>query len=195
MAWSKSNDDAKELTQAFLLWLMEGDTLERYEPGRASFRTYLKSLLRHFLQHQDEALRRLKRGGHVEIFSLSDDQARFPDLLPDPKGATPEEAFDQAWLAELLFRALGRVRERWLNGGAAAERQFKVFECYDLIPPSERPTYAELAQRFGIKATDVQNYLFTVREAVRSELRAEVGRTTSGEDSLRDEWNGLFGQR
>src|SRR5436309_796860 len=49
VAWAKSNEDAKDLTQAFFLWLMEGDALDRYLPGRGSFRSFLKALLRHFL--------------------------------------------------------------------------------------------------------------------------------------------------
>ena len=30
---AKSNDDAKDITQAFFLWLTEGETLRRYDPG------------------------------------------------------------------------------------------------------------------------------------------------------------------
>src|SRR5262252_4981622 len=48
LAWAKTNEDAKDLSQAFFLWLTEGDTLRRYQPERASFRAYLKSLLKHF---------------------------------------------------------------------------------------------------------------------------------------------------
>src|SRR5258706_11610025 len=44
MAWAKSNDEAKDLVQAFFLWLLEGDALAKYEPGRGSFRGYLKLL-------------------------------------------------------------------------------------------------------------------------------------------------------
>src|SRR5262245_49166512 len=44
-AWAKGNEDAKDLTQAFFVWLIEGDALRRYRPGRGSFRSYLKALL------------------------------------------------------------------------------------------------------------------------------------------------------
>src|SRR5215813_14423386 len=63
VGYSKNNEDAKDLTQAFFLWLSEGEALRRYEPERASFRTYLKTLLRHFVLNQQEAMSRLKRGG------------------------------------------------------------------------------------------------------------------------------------
>jgi RNA polymerase sigma factor (sigma-70 family) len=195
IAWAKSNEDAKELTQAFLLWLIEGDALKRYDPGRASFRAYLKSLLRHFVQHQDEALQRLKRGGGVEIFSLDEDPEGLSDKLEDPRTIDPEEAFDRAWRAAILSAALGRVRERLSREGSLGRLRLRVFEAYDLVPPSERPTHPVLAEKFGIKTTDVQNYLFSVREEVRTEVLAELSRTATGEDSLREEWNGFFDQR
>src|SRR5438477_62021 len=70
IAWAKSNDDAKDLAQAFFLWLMEGDLLDRYDSKRAGFRTYLKALLRGFFKDKEEALHRLKRGGGIRHVSL-----------------------------------------------------------------------------------------------------------------------------
>lgn len=195
IAWAKSNDDAKELTQAFLVWLIEGEALKRYDPGRASFRAYLKSLLRHFVQHQDEALGRLKRGGDIEIFSLQEHEGGPAEGLEDPRGVDPEVAFDRAWRAAILSAALKQVRERLSQEGALGRLRLRVFEAYDLVPPPERPTHPHLAEQLGIKTTDVQNYLFSVREDLRSEVRAELARTSTGEESLREEWNGFFDLR
>ncbi len=39
IGFAKSNDDAKDLTQAFFAWLLEGDVLERYRPDRAGTST------------------------------------------------------------------------------------------------------------------------------------------------------------
>jgi len=191
VAWAKTNDDAKDLTQAFFLWLTEGESLRRYEPARASFRAYLKSLLKHFVQHQDDALRRLKRGGGVKILEL-DGAASLKDLVADPSSADPEAIFDGAWRAALVAGALGRVRARLQSRGR--ELQFRVYEAYELIAPSDRPTYAELAQRFGVKEKDVDNHLLAVREEVRSEVRREIGRLTLDADDLEREWNALFGR-
>src|SRR5258708_32972394 len=67
IAWAKGNEEAKDLTQAFLLWLLEGEALDRFESERGSFRRYLKVLLRSFVGHQAAALGRLKRGGGAVI--------------------------------------------------------------------------------------------------------------------------------
>src|ERR1051325_11532211 len=93
VAWAKSNEDSKDLVQAFFLWLVDGDALSRYDPGRAAFRTYLKSLLRHFVQNHDEALSRLKRGGGVKVLKLDDLDAPLEGSLPDPRQTDPDEAY------------------------------------------------------------------------------------------------------
>lgn len=61
--WSKSNDDAKDLTQSFFLWIQENGALGRFEEERGGLRPYLKVLLRRFVKDKDVALHRLKRGG------------------------------------------------------------------------------------------------------------------------------------
>jgi len=191
LAWAKTNEDAKDLAQAFFLWLLEGDSIARYEQERASFRTYLKMLLKRFVGHQDEALNRLKRGGGVRIVALDDDKLSLKGLLPDGATGDPETVFDREWRSSLIQNAVDRVRKHWLSDDRAA--RFKVFELYDLCPPDQRPTYSEVAERTGVKESDVRNYLFAVREAIRSEIRSELSETTSGPEELTEEWNAFFG--
>ena len=102
IAWAKSNDDAKDLTQAFLLWLVEGEALAKYAPDRGSFRAYIKVLLRNFAEHQDRALSRLKRGGHVRIVDLDGGEAPLKDVLAGTDSADPGQSFDHAWRSEVI---------------------------------------------------------------------------------------------
>ena len=187
VGWAKSNEDAKDLTQAFLLWVAQGEALARYLPERASFRTYLKTLLKRFAQHDEEARSREKRGGDIQLLGLEevDDSA-----LPRRPGDNPETVFDRAWLRLLMERAVDRVRRRFKADGR--ENKIRIFEEYDLADPASRPTYGELADRLGLKEDDVRNSLFAVREQIRSEMFSEISTLTSSED-LKEEWNGLFG--
>jgi RNA polymerase sigma factor (sigma-70 family) len=181
-AWGRSNEDAKDLTQAFLVWLLEEDVLKGYDPAKAGFRTYLKSLLKHFMLDEQKAAQRLKRGGGVRVVDVDGD-------LVDPGGSTPEEAFDAAWRRTLMFRAIDRVRARYQGPRSS---WFRLFEEVDLGVVSPRPTYRELADRFGIKETDVHNHLFAVREDVRTEIRAELANVTAGAAELEEEWHGFM---
>src|SRR4029077_20163367 len=89
IAWAKSNEDAKDLTQAFFAWLLQEDALRRYEAGRGGFRAYLKVLLRRFVGHAERDLQRLKRGGGARVFSLEGDAPKLPELQGDPAGVDP----------------------------------------------------------------------------------------------------------
>jgi RNA polymerase sigma factor (sigma-70 family) len=177
-AYAKSNEEAKDLTQAFFLRLLEDGRLDRFDPSRGRFRTWLKVLLRSFLGHEREALGALKRGGGVALIPMDEIPAELP-------AADPEQAFDRLWRVELAERTLAPLRDR-------ADVRARIYEAYALVPKEERPTYAELAARFGIGADDVRNHLFAAREELRGRLREELAATGADAEA---EWNELFGSR
>lgn len=184
MSYSKSNEDAKDLTQAFFAWLLERDLLLRYDPERSSFRTFLKGILRNFAGNEHQALQRLKRGGGLKTVPMD-----LADAGLAAAGGDPDQAFDRSWLKELLDRAIDRVRARYQANRRLVP--FLAFQQYDLSPESESPTYAQVAARLGVKESDVRNYLHEVREAIRSEMKVEVSATGDGVQFL-DESGPLF---
>lgn len=186
IAWAKSNEDAKDLTQAFLLWLMEGEALTKYAPERGGLRRYLKVLLHRYVHHQEEALHRLKRGGGTQVVRLDPNEVGQEF---DLETTSPEAAFDHAWLVEVAQRALERVRIRYEAGERALH--FRLYEAYELTP-AQKPTYADLAARFGVTETGVKNHLFSVREAVRAQIRSELLETAATQEDLEQEWHELF---
>lgn len=189
-AWRKSNEDAKDLTQAFFLWLCDGEVLLKYDPQQSSLRFYLKGLLRNYMRNHEQALKRLKRGGGQGPAPLEDELGGLSELVADERTESPEEAFDRAWVDELIERATVKTRERCLANGH--EVRFRCFEEYELAPPGTQPTYAAVAETLGIKASDVRNHLFAVRELLRSEIRAELRETVSDPEQLEAEWRELF---
>ena len=191
-AWAKNTDDAKDLTQAFFLQLLEGHALQRYQPGKGGFRTYLKVLLRGFSADQHDALQALKRGGGARRLALDDGEHPLTEVLQDDRAEDPERLFDLAWKKQVLERAIDRTRTWFASSGRA--RQFEAFESYDLSEGAERPTYAAVAARLGMSESDVRNHLFSVRERLRAEIRAELSQTVSDMGQLEEEWAVLFGK-
>ena len=190
IAWGKGNEDAKDLAQAFFLWLIEDDALRRYDPKKGGFRTYLLVLLKRFVGHEERALNRLKRGGGLRHVSL-EGEAPVLRELSDPSAADPEKVVERVWLEELLRDAVDRVRRRFVADGQ--ENRFRVYEEFTAPAKSERPSYRELAARHGLKESDVENCLFRIREEIRKELRTGLARGTAGAQELEDEWKRLFG--
>jgi RNA polymerase sigma factor (sigma-70 family) len=189
-AWRKSNEDAKDVTQAFFLWLMDGEVLSKYATERSSFRFYLKGVLRNYMRNSEQALKRLKRGGDVKHLPLANELRDLADTIPDPSAESPEEAFDRAWVDELIERATERTQETLLEAGR--ELRCAVFRAYELAPPGAQPTYSGVAEQLGIKVSDVRNHLFAVRERLRTEIRNELRETVSSTEQLESEWHRLF---
>ena len=186
----RGNEEAKELTQAFFAWLLEGDVLDKYSSERASFRFYLKGLLRNFVSNEDQARRRQKRGGEAKRLSLGgDDVVKLEELLADDRTLGPDEAFDLAWVHELLDRAVDQLRSEHEQGQGL---RWRVYEAYELAKPGEQPTYSSVAEALGVKASDVRNHLFAARERLRTLVREELQATVADEAQLEDEWRLVF---
>ena len=56
--------------QAFFAVAFEKGYVERYDPAKAKFRTFLRTCLDRFVQNLQKAERAEKRGGQVERLSL-----------------------------------------------------------------------------------------------------------------------------
>jgi RNA polymerase sigma factor (sigma-70 family) len=190
-ALAKSNEDAKDLTQAYFLWLIEGNPLEKYDPTRGTFHGYLKGTLRSFVGHQERALGALKRGGEANLISLEGTFPSLEEVVPEARSADPDKAFEQVWIVDLVQRTVDRLRERYRSRGK--EAAFRVYEDYVLSQAHPRPTYHDLALRYGLKEREVESYLESLRLEVRREIRAELAELTPDPNSLEEEWNRLFG--
>jgi len=192
IAWAKSNEDAKDLTQAFFTWLLEEDALRRYEPEKGGFRPYLKVLLRRFVGHAERDLHRLKRGGGARVFSLDGDAPSLPELTGNATAADPEKAFERVWLEELVQQSIGRVRERSVRSGK--ESRFRFYEAFALGTGPEQPSYADLSSRFGLTVGEVEKALYLVREEIRQELRSMLAQGSGSDREVEDEWKRLLGE-
>jgi RNA polymerase sigma-70 factor (ECF subfamily) len=187
--WAKSSEDAKDLTQGFFAWLLEGDILQRYDRERASFRKFLKLQVRAFVSDRHKGERRLKRGGGAGVVPF-DEGTEALESLADAGARDPDRVFDQAWLMTLMAEAIGVVRKR-----LEAERRpqaFGVFEAHDLAD-GEPPSYAELGQRFGLKESQVRDTLAAVRRKVRAAMQAQLAEQAGSARDLEEEWKALFG--
>jgi RNA polymerase sigma factor (sigma-70 family) len=189
-AWAKGNEEAKDLTQAFFLWLAESDAIRKFEPARGSLRRYLRVLLRSFLGHQEEALARHKRGGASKHLSLDTVPTELEDVLTDPRSPDPEAAYDRAWSATVLGHAIRRLGDRCAAEGRLDA--YLLFENYDLRPDAVRPTYKDLAAKFQVDEAEVRKRLLEMREALRAEIRGELSRYAVGDGDVESEWSVLF---
>ncbi len=175
LKFHKDNEDAKDLTQGFFAVALQRDFFGRFDPAKASFRTYIRMAVERFAANQHAAASRQKRGGGIE-FEPAGEQAVAAE--------SPEQAFEREWQRQLFSLALDDLRAHCEESGK--QIQFRVFQAYDLTD-EDRPSYAELAARHEISETSVTNYLAWARRMLRELVTERLRGTTSGGRELREE--------
>ena len=179
LKFGKDNEDAKDLTQSFFATALQREFLERFDPTRASFRTYLRMAVERFASNEYTASRRQKRGAGVVPESL-DETVVMSD--------SPDEMFEREWRRELFGLAVDDLRKHCEEN--EKHIHFQIFESYDLSDC--RPTYAELAARHGIAETTVTNHLAWARRTFRMFVTERVRAVTASERELHDEMRRLW---
>jgi RNA polymerase sigma-70 factor (ECF subfamily) len=177
ISWKKGNEDAKDLTQAFFVHLLEGSLLERADPERGNFRKLLLAALRNFLSNEVRSGHSLKRGGQKKIFSLDQAETDWPGEPADPKAA-----FEGQWAREVLGRAIDRLRLRSRAELFAAFRRFHL----------ENASVREIAAELGSTEAQVGHYLQEARALLRRFVTDEIREYVSDESELAMELDSLF---
>jgi RNA polymerase sigma-70 factor (ECF subfamily) len=155
-------DAAREMSHAFFAEMLAGGTIAAAERERGRFRAYLLGAVKHFLAHQREAARRLKRGGGAAHVSLDEDVTGAMEI-PDARQAAPDAAFDREWALTTLARAMEAVKQEcakegradffqrvkpWLTGDAAHGDQGAVAEACGMSVAALKMAISRLRGRF-----------------------------------------------
>src|SRR5207253_2932810 len=109
VARGRSEVDAEDLTQGFLAHAFEKGSLASYDPEKASFRTFIRTLFDRYVANDVKAKMRIKRGGtaaHLDFETAEAEIEREHD-----RGGSPEEYFQREWVRNVFTVAVDRLRE------------------------------------------------------------------------------------
>ena len=189
--WRLAPEEARDATQSFLAAAWEKRWLERYDPGRARFRTFLRTCVDRHAMNLGQAAKRLKRGGGAAIVGLDFETAEG-DIrerpIQDP--IDQDELFRREWIRDLFSRSLEEVRREHVATGQVA--RFALFERYDL-GPEQGLSYADLAAELGITVSQVTGRLAAVRRAFRARALDNLREACGTHDEYRAEAREIFG--
>ncbi len=190
--WKKENEEAEDLTQDFFARLLEKRLLDRFDPEKARLRTYLRVCVDGLVMNTDKAAQRLKRGGAATLLPLDFESAEG-EIIEVPLAApgTPDDFFAHEFARSLFGLAVERLQQQCEENGKTLH--FRLFEMYDIEEGGKELTYAEVAQRFGVKVTDVTNYLALARRELRRIVLEQLREMTATEDEFRNEAQTLLG--
>jgi RNA polymerase sigma factor (sigma-70 family) len=194
LRWRKDIGAAEDLTQDFFFRLLEKDFLAKYEPQRARLRTFLRACVDHLIANQDKASRRLKRGGEVEFqpldFESAEGELRHMEI---PFPGRPEDFFDREWARSVFSLSLERLKQECEQRGK--QTQFRLLEFYDIEDGSKELTYEQVGREFGLRGSDVTNYLAFARREFRRIVLKQLREMTASEEEFQQEAQALLGIR
>ena len=192
LRWDKDNEQAKDLTQEFFARLLEKDFLESYDPNKARLRTFLRVCVDRFLSNQEKAAQRLKRGGDVQFQSLDFESAEGElKEVEIPSPDTMDDFFAREWVRSLFTMALERLRLECAQHGK--QKHFLLLELYDIDEAGRELTYEQVAGQFGLKTSDVTNYLAYARREFRRIVLEQLRGMTGSEAEFQQEARALLG--
>lgn len=195
-ASATSKEEARDLTHEFFTKLLEGLSLDHADRNRGRFRSYLLGAVKHFLADRRDRDHALKRGGGVDIQSLSGSSPASsndpPDTAPeiaDPDGFPPDSYFDRQWALAVVNQAIDTLRaEADANGDAA---KFEVLQRW-LVTPSSHDTAVDAARSLDMSDGAFKVAIHRLRKHFRHIVVARISTTVDDPVEVQDELNYLI---
>ena len=160
---------AEDLAQEFFVHLIENATLQRADPLRGRFRSFLLGALTRFLSRQRGREQAEKRGSgqapvSLEALAPSDEEPAVP--------ASVAQAFDREWARQLLERVRRDLQAGW-RGRADELAMLARF----LPGAADTPAYEAAATGLGWPLARLKTEVHRVRRQFRELVRTEVALT------------------
>jgi len=184
-----SPEDAKDLTQSFILELIKGPLLERADPDRGRFRSFVLTTLKRFLLNAHRFARAEVRGGRVEFVALEAFVGEERHEIEDLRALTPEEHFQRNWALALLDRVLQQLRGEYEAAGRIT--LFETLQSY-LAGKQGQPGYAAVAAQMGLSETMVTVSVHRMRRRYGELLREQIAATVSTPEEVEEELGELM---
>lgn len=177
-------DASRDLTQEFFALLLEKDLLEGVHPEAGRFRSFLLASLKHFLSHQRDKARALKRGGGTRFISLDSAAAEDRFASEPADRLTPEEVFERRWALTVLDHAVEALSAEFVARG---ERE--RFERLRQFLTGQEPhaSYREVASELAMTEEAVRAAIVRLRRQLGRALREQIADTVATPDELDDE--------
>jgi RNA polymerase sigma-70 factor (ECF subfamily) len=178
----KSPDDARDLTQAFFVRVIEKRFFSDADRSRGRFRSFLFSSVRHFLANQHDWAVAAKRGGGVAALALEFDDGERRYSLEPADQATPERSYERGWALAVLDAAMVRVAARYVSSGRGA----LFYRLKSYLTGDDR-SYADLAADGGGTPGQWRVAVHRLRQDYGRALRETIAETVDDPDQVDDE--------
>ena len=175
-------DQAQDLTQAFFVRLLEGRYLDRADPDKGRFRSFLLTSLKFFVSDEEDRHRAHKRGGGLLVpLEFTSGEERYQREPANDE--TPERLFERRWALALLDRVVEKLRQEFLLHGRPEHfDRLKVF----LLGQPDTP-YAALARDMNTSEGALKVAIHRLRKRYRDLFRQEIADTVADPAEIESE--------
>lgn len=184
--------DAEDLTQSFLIDVLERNILATADAERGRLRHLLLAC---FTNHINNALRvkgAKKRGGGLLRLSLDSLRELESEFAFDTQSKdSPQSVYERHCAMELVERAMGALRDEQIALGRGDLFTQLSGELHH--PGMNEVTQEALAERLGMKPGTLRQTLHRMRRRFREIMREQVRETLNqpSEDEIDDELTSL----
>src|SRR5579863_5494917 len=169
-----STDQAQDLTQEFFVRVLEGRYLDRADPEKGRFRSFILTSLKFFVADEADRQRAQKRGGGVLVSpEFSGGEERYQ--REPAHDETPERIFERRWALSVLDRVVEKLRNEFVQHGRPEHfERLKVF----LLGQPDAP-YAALAREMNTSEGALKVAIHRLRKRYRELFRQEIADTVA----------------
>src|SRR5581483_6056987 len=193
MKWNKTGEDAKELTQSFFVEAIEKGFFAKYDSSKARFRTFLRTCVDGFVQNENKAAGRIKRGGDTITVPLDFEEIDESAFAHRPGENEIDDYFENEFRRSLLSAAINTLRSELSSSGK--EVQMRLFERYVLEDEQTdtKRSYKDLADEFNLTVTTITNHLAFARREFRRIVLEKLRDLTGNEEEFQREARAMLG--
>lgn len=172
-------EDARDRTQSFFLYLLDSATLRKADKRRGRFRTFLMTVLWRFLRDERKREAADKRGGDREPVTWDEEGEEVPAFW-----AEPGELLDREWALSTMERAIETVRREFIR--ARGDTAWSVWRGF--LPGSVSvPSITAAASILNLSEAGARTEIHRLRNRCREALRRELMATVSSPEELEEE--------
>ncbi|MFO0939573.1 MAG: sigma-70 family RNA polymerase sigma factor [Pirellulales bacterium] len=181
--------DAEDITQEFFFIVMKQELFQRADSAEGKLRSWLLKSLSYCVSNRIRTQNSVKRGGRVKIIGLQDESFRTELQGIAACATTPTDAFDKAWLNNILHNTLEALSHQYREAD-----KLKLFEALQpwLIGDQDESSQAEAALRCSVSTANFRVQLYRLRKRYSQELRKQIMDTLENEEQFDEEVMRLF---
>jgi hypothetical protein len=173
--WGYDRQQARDLTQGFFAYLLEQSLLQKADPHKGRFRSFMLGSLKMFVSNQETKEQALKRGGGARMVSIDEQTAEGRYAYEPATDLTPERLFDRRWALELLSEAMRRLEAEYQRGGLSD--LFLILQPY--LVGEQCGGFADLASRLNKSEGAARVMVCRLRNRFRKVIRDTIAATVS----------------